>query len=171
MEAGLFGVFLIVWGVLMKVDSHLRSSPVLHDRSFCSLGVCCACVWFRVGLHVIFDGALCSKYLLIPILLGTMQPNGFMHPLYLIFVVQMEFEAQLIISSFLLCACSIDLWVECVCAAFLLFRLGQSPSQQSLSVLGNDLWKESWKCINTIVLETEMCHLFLGPNINRQAGT
>lgn len=58
-----------------------------------------------------------------------------------------------------------------MCAAFLLFRLGQSPSQQSLSVLGNDLWKESWKCINTIVLETEMCHLFLGPNINRQAGT
>lgn len=95
METGFFGVFLIVWGVLMKVDSHLRSSPVLHDRSFCSLGVCCACVWFMVGLHLIFDGALCSKYLLIPVLWGTVQPNGFMHPLYLIFVVQMEFEAQI----------------------------------------------------------------------------
>lgn len=63
----------IVWGVLMKADSHLKPSPVLHDRSFLSLGVRCACVWFRVGLHFIFSGALCSKYLLIPVLSGNMQ--------------------------------------------------------------------------------------------------
>lgn len=92
----LFGLlFKIVWGVLMKVGIHLKSSPVLHVGSFCSLGVCCACSglgWVNISY---FSGALCSKYLLIPVLSGTMKPSGFMHPLYLIFVVQMEFEAQI----------------------------------------------------------------------------
>lgn len=79
----------------MKVGIHPKSSPVLHIGSFCSLGVCCACSglgWVNISY---FSGALCSKYLLIPVLSGTMKPSGFMHPLYLIFVVQMEFEAQI----------------------------------------------------------------------------
>ena len=73
-----------------------------------------------------------------------MQLGALIHPFYLIFVVQMEFEAPPKLTHNLLYSMHFQLIGEVSVCCFLVFQVRTVLfTTETLSILGNDLWKTS----------------------------